>query len=70
MREVIILSYKDLSRKINFVEVRFKFNFNNFRVVLGIRLKLCTSAEKGLQLKLRKFYGLIGTFLEVTGENW
>ena len=70
MREVIILSYKDLSRKINFVEVRFKFNFNNFRVVLGIGLKLCTSVEKGLQLKLRKFYGLIGMFLEVTGENW
>ena len=28
-----------------------------------------TSVEKGLKLKVRKFWGLIPTFVEVTGEK-
>ena len=32
-------------------------------------LKLYTSVAKGLKLKVRKFWGLISTFVEVTGEK-
>ena len=32
-------------------------------------LKLYTSVEKRLKLKVRKFLGLIPTFVEVTGEK-
>ena len=31
-------------------------------------LKLVTSVENGLKLRVRKFCGLIPTFVEVTGE--
>ena len=32
-------------------------------------MKLYTSVAKGLKLKARKFWGLIPTFVEVTGEK-
>ena len=32
-------------------------------------LKFYTSVTKGFKLKVRKFYRLIPTFVEVTGEN-
>ena len=32
-------------------------------------LKFYTSVEKGLKLKVRKFWGLIVTFVEVTAEK-
>ena len=32
-------------------------------------LKLYTNVAKGLKLKVRKFLGLIPTFVEVTGEK-
>ena len=32
-------------------------------------LKLYTIVSKGRKLKVRKFWGLIPTFVEVTGEN-
>ena len=32
-------------------------------------MKLYTSLSKGLKLKVRKFWGLILTFVEVTGEK-
>ena len=32
-------------------------------------LKLYTVVSKGRKLKVRKFWGLIPTFVEVTGEN-
>ena len=38
-------------------------------LTLGIALKFYTSVTKGLQLKVRKFEGLILTFVEVTGEK-
>ena len=34
-----------------------------------MNLKFYTSATKGLKLKVRKFLGLIPTFVEVTGEK-
>ena len=43
----------------------FKFKLDT----LGTNLKFYTSVAKGLQLKYRKFWGLIPTFVEVTGKN-
>ena len=36
---------------------------------LGLVLKFYISVAKGLELKVRKFWGLIPMFVEVTGEN-
>ena len=36
---------------------------------LGMTLKFYTSVTKGLKLKVRKFFGLLSTFLEVTAEK-
>ena len=38
-------------------------------LVLGTNLKFYTSVGKGLKLKVRKFWGLIPIFVEVTGEK-
>ena len=35
----------------------------------GMALKFYTSVTKGLQIKVRKFWGLISTFVEVTMEK-
>ena len=43
------------------------FKFNNLGLVAGMDLQFYTSAAKGLKLKVRKFLGLILTFVEVTG---
>ena len=43
--------------------------FNNLRLALGMILKFYTSLSKGLILTVRKFRGLIPTFVEVTGER-
>ena len=45
------------------------FKFNNLGLALGTNLKVYTSAVKGLKLKVRKFWGLIPTLAEVTGEK-
>ena len=42
---------------------------NNFGLALGTNLKFYISVTKGLKLKVRKFSGLIPTFVEVTGEK-
>ena len=34
-----------------------------------MNLKFYTNVEKGLKLKVRKFYGQVPTFVEVTGEK-
>ena len=39
------------------------------RLALGTDLKFYTNMAKGLKLKGRKFWGLIPTFVEVTGEK-
>ena len=45
------------------------FKFNNLGLALGVALKYYTSVEKGLKLKVKKFLGLIVTFVEVTVEK-
>ena len=42
---------------------------NNLGLALGIALKFYTGVTKKLQLKIKKFLGLILTFVEVAGEK-
>ena len=66
MREVIISSiYKDLTRKTNVFEGCSWFKFNNLGLALGMAFKFYTSVEKRLKLSVRKFWGLMSTFVEV-----
>ena len=43
--------------------------FNNLGLVLIMDLKFSTSVTKRLKLKVRKFWGLISTFVEVTEKK-
>ena len=61
--------YKDLTRKTAFIEGWSCFKFNNLGLALGTNLKFHTSVEKGLKVKVRKFWGLISMFVEVSGEK-
>ena len=61
--------YKDLARKTAFFEEWSWFKFNNFGLALDTNLKFYNSMAKGLKLKIRKFWGLIPMFVEVTGEK-
>ena len=61
--------YKDLTRKTFFFDGWSLFTFNNLGLALGTNLKFYTSVAKGLKLKVRKFWGLIPTFVEVTVEK-
>ena len=45
------------------------FKFHNLGLALGTNLKFYTSLSNGLQLKVRKFWGLILMFVEVTREK-
>ena len=38
-------------------------------MALGANLKFYTSLSKGLKLKFRRFWALVPTFVEVTGEK-
>ena len=67
MREVIPTSI--LTRKAAFFEELFWFKFNSLELVLSTNLKFYISPAKVLKLKLRKFWGLIPTYVEVTGEK-
>ena len=58
-----------MTRKTAFFEGWSWFKFNNLGLAQGIALKFYTSVAKGLKLKVRKFWGLIPTFVEVTGEK-
>ena len=58
-----------MTRKTAFFEGWSWFKFNNLGLALGTNLKFYTSLSKGLKLKVRKFLGLINTFVEVTGEK-
>ena len=69
-REVIITSfYKDLTRKSTFFEGWSWFKFNNLELASGMALKFYTSVAEGLKIKIKKFWWLIPTFVEVTGEK-
>ena len=61
--------YKYLTRKTAFFEEWFWFNFNNLGLALGTDLQFYTNLTKRLKLKVRKFWMLIPTFVEVTGEK-
>ena len=59
-----------MTRKKNaFFEGWSSFKFNNLGLTQGMNLKFYTSMEKELKLKVKKFWGLIPTFVEVTGEK-
>ena len=55
------------SEKPNFSEGCSWFKFNNFGMTLGMALKFYTSVAKGSELNVSKIWGLIPTFVEVTG---
>ena len=56
-----------MARKTAFFEGWSWSNFNNLGLVVGMNLKFYDSVEKGLKLKVRKFQGLVPTFVEMTG---
>ena len=58
-----------MTRKTAFFEGWPRFKFNKLRLALDMGLKFYTSVAKGSKLKVRKFCGLIPTFVEVTGEK-
>ena len=45
------------------------FKFDNLGLTQGANMKFYTNVAKGLKLKVRKFWGLIPTFVEVTGKK-
>ena len=60
---------RDLTRKTAFFEGWSWFKFNNLGLALGMNLKFYTSVAKGLKVNVGKFWGLVPTFVEVTGEK-
>ena len=70
MRKVIITSfYKDLTRKVAFLEGWSLFKFNNLGLALSANLKFYISVAKESKLKVRMFWGPNPTFVEVTEEK-
>ena len=70
MREVITtLILEGFGQKSRFFEEWSWFKFNNLGLALGTNVKFYTSVAKGLKLKVRRFWGLILTFIEVTGKK-
>ena len=70
MRKVIITSfYKDLTRKVAFLEGWSWFKFNNLGLALSANLKFYISVAKESKLKVRMFWGPNPTFVEVTEEK-
>ena len=68
MREVTsVLLGSDQKKR--FFEGWSWFKFNNLGLALGTNLKFYTSVAKGLNLKVRKFCGLIPMFVEVAEEK-
>ena len=61
--------YQDLTRKNAFFEGWSWLKFNNLGLALGTNLKFYTCLAKALKLKVRNFWDLIPTFVEVTGEK-
>ena len=45
------------------------FKLNNSGLALGMALKFYTSVAKEFKLKVRKFFGIIPTFAEITVEK-
>ena len=59
----------DLTRKTDSFEEWSWSRLNNLGLGLGMALKIYSSVENGLKLKVRKFRGLFHMFGEVTGEK-
>ena len=45
------------------------FKFNNLGLALGTNLKFYNSVTKVLKVKVRKYWGVITTFVEITGKK-
>ena len=58
-----------MTRKTYFFEGCSWFKFNNLGQALGITLKFYTSVSKEFKQKVRIFWGLIPTFVEITWEK-
>ena len=58
-----------MTRKTAFFEGWSWFKFNDLGLALGTNLKFYTSLSKESKLKVRKFWRLIPTIVEVTGEK-
>ena len=58
-----------MARKTTVFEGWSWLKFNNLGLVLGTNLKFYTSLSIGLKLKVRKVWGQIPTFVEVTEEK-
>ena len=56
-----------MTRESAFTEGWSWFKFKNLGLAQGMNLKFYTSVAKGLKLKVKKFSGLVPTFVEVTG---
>ena len=56
-----------MSRKTYFFQGSSWFKLNNLELALGMALKFYTNMTRELKLKVKKFLGLILTFVEVTG---
>ena len=70
MRELVInCFYKNLTKKINFFEGCSWFKFKSLGLTPGMALEFYISVAIELNLKVRKFSGLITTFAEITGER-
>ena len=70
MRKVITTSIlQGFDQENAFFEGWSSLKFNNLGLALVTNLKFYTSVAKGWKLKVKKFWGLICTFLEVTGEK-
>ena len=70
MIEVIITSILErFDQKNDFFEGWSWFKFNNLGLALGMALKFYTSLAKELKLKVRKFWRLAPTFVEVICEK-
>ena len=58
-----------MTTKTNFFEGYSWLKFSNLRLALATALQVYTSMAQCLKLKVRKFWGLILTFAEVTEEK-
>ena len=58
-----------MTRKTSFFEGCSSFKFSNFGLALVMGLEFYTIVAKELKLKVRKFWELIFTFVEVIGEK-
>ena len=69
MREVIIISILQGFDQKNHFEGSSLSRFNHFGLALRIALKFYTSVAKRLNLKIRKFWGLIAVFKIYWGKT-